>query len=328
MEAFGIRLVGFNPENGQKLLLTFVFLTLIYLIKRTINNQILKLPREKEKERYRFWTRQGLNLFSALAMFIIFLSIWFDDPRRLTTGLGLVTAGLAFALQKVVTSFAGYLVIMRGNTFSVGERITMGGIRGDVISLGFLQTTIMEMGQPPSVQGASPAMWIRGRQFTGRIVTVTNDKIFETPVYNYTRDFPFIWEEMSLPIKYSADRKVVEEILLDVVKKHTEKTFEDSRDIALKLESRYGIRTDDVLPRVFYRLTDNWVELTVRFITEEHGIRDLKDQIARDVLDKLEAMNIEIASSTMEVVGLPKIHLEVDGSHSISSERDQVSPHQ
>ena len=328
MEVFGIRLVGFNPENGQKLILTFLFLAAIYLIKKTINNQILKLPREKEKEKYRFWTRQGLNLFSALAMIIVFLSIWFDDPRRLTTGLGLVTAGLAFALQKVVTSFAGYFVIMRGNTFSVGERITMGGIRGDVISLGFLQTTIMEMGQPPSVQGANPAMWIRGRQFTGRIVTVTNDKIFETPVYNYTRDFPFIWEEMSLPIKYSANRKEVEEILTHVVKKHPETNFENSKDLALKLESRYGIRTDDVLPRVFYRLTDSWLELTVRFITEEHGIRDVKDQIAREVLDKLETRNIEIASSTMEVVGLPKIQLEMDGPPAISSERGQVSRHQ
>ena len=97
---------------------------------------------------------------------------------------------LAFALQQVITSIAGYFVILRGNTFIVGDRITMGGVRGDVMRLGFIQTTIMEMGQPPSVQGASPAMWVHSRQFTGRIVTVSNAKIFADMVFNYTRDFP------------------------------------------------------------------------------------------------------------------------------------------
>ena len=77
----------------------------------------------------------------------------------------------------------------------------MGGVRGDVIALGFIQTTIMEMGQPPPVQSADPAMWVRSRQYTGRVVTVTNAKIFDEPVYNYTRDFPYIWEEM-----HAADR--------------------------------------------------------------------------------------------------------------------------
>src|SRR5205807_6397666 len=119
-----------------------------------------------------------------------------DTPPRLTTRAGLPTARLAFALQKVLTSFAGYVLILRGRTFTVGDRIPMGGVRGDVIALGFMQTTIMEMGQPPSVQSADPAMWVKSRQFTGRLVTVTNSKIFDEPVYNYTRDFPFIWEEM------------------------------------------------------------------------------------------------------------------------------------
>ncbi|MFO1431682.1 MAG: mechanosensitive ion channel [Candidatus Competibacteraceae bacterium] len=67
---------------------------------------------------------------------------------RLATALGLVTAGLAFALQRVITVLAGYFVILRSRTFNVGDRIRMGGVRGDVIALSFMQTTIMEMGQP------------------------------------------------------------------------------------------------------------------------------------------------------------------------------------
>ncbi len=58
-----------------------------------------------------------------------------------------------------------------------------------MIALGFIQTTIMEMGQPPPVQSAATTTWVTGRQFTGRIVSVSNSVIFADPVYNYSRDF-------------------------------------------------------------------------------------------------------------------------------------------
>ncbi len=309
MEFYGIRLVGINAENGQKLLLTILLIVCIYLIKKSISFIIQKFFNAQENLTLRFWSRQGLNLLSAVVIVLTVLSVWLDNPARLATGLGLVTAGLAFALQKVVTSFAGYLMIMRGNTFSVGERITMGGIRGDVIELNFLQTTIMEMGQPPSVQGADPAMWVRGRQFTGRIVTVTNDKVFENPVYNYTRDFPFIWEEITIPIKYNADRRQAEEILIQSVNKYVEDVHEMSLPLRKNLEGKYGVKTDDLIPKVYFRLTDNWIELAVRFLGPEHGVRDIKDLISRSIISDFDKHKMEIASATFEIVGLPKLQI-------------------
>ena len=128
---------------------------------------------------------------------------------------------MAFALQKVVTSFAGYFVILRGKTFNVGDRISMGGVRGDVIALSFIQTSIMEMGEPPSVQNEDPGMWVMSRQYSGRIVTISNSQIFEEPVYNYTREFPYIWEEMHIPISFKDDRQRAEEIMLEAVQRYT-----------------------------------------------------------------------------------------------------------
>ena len=189
----------------------------------------------------------------------------------------------------------------------------MGGIRGDVIALGYLQTTIMEMGQPPSVQGADPAMWVKARQFTGRIVTVTNDKLFEAAVFNYTRDFPFIWEEMSLPLKYNIDRDFVENSILDIVKGHTQEALDLASPILHTIKSRYGIIGDDMLPKIYYRLTDNWLEFTVRFIINVHGVRDVKDQISRDILKVFDKNKIVLASATFEIVGLPALEVSDKG---------------
>ena len=213
-----------------------------------------------------FWTGQAIQLVTAILLLLGLVSIWFDDPTRLTTALGLVTAGLAFALQKVITAVAGYGVILRGKTFHVGDRITMGGVRGDVVALGFIQTTIMEMGQPPSVPSDDPAIWVRSRQYTGRIVTVSNAKIFDEPVYNYTRDFPYIWEEMTLPVSYRADRDRAERILLEVAGRHTVPIGDLSEEALAEMERRYFIRRTGLAPKVYFRLTDNWLELTVRFM--------------------------------------------------------------
>ena len=102
----------------------------------------------------------------------------------------------------------------------------MGGVRGDVIALDFIKTTIMEMGQPPTYATPGSSTWVQARQYTGRVVTVTNDKIFSEPVYNYTRDFPYIWEEMSLPVTYTADRRCAEQIVLEATQRHTVRVSE------------------------------------------------------------------------------------------------------
>lgn len=309
MEILGIRLVGINAENGQKLLLTIFFILIIFLLRRGAKILTQKLMRGSHNERVRFWTRQAINLASAVLLLLSLISIWFDDPTRLATALGLVSAGLAFALQKVITSLAGYFVILRGKNFSIGDRITMGGVRGDVIALDFIQTTIMEMGQPPSVQGADPAMWVKSRQFTGRIVTVSNDKIFDEPVYNYTRDFPYLWEEINIPITYATDRERAEQILLECADRHTIQINQMSAESLQKMQKRYFIQTADLAPRVYYRITDNWLELTVRFIVTDHSIRNIKDAVSRDILKAFDRAGIGIASATYDIVGFPSLRI-------------------
>ena len=314
MDWMGIHWVGINAENGQKLLLTIGLVILAFALSSGGKALLNALTDPDGKANRRFWSRQALALIVAVLTVFGLLSIWLDNPARLTSAMGLATAGIAFALQKVITSFAGYLVILRGNTFSVGDRITMGGVRGDVVALGFMQTTIMEMGQPPSVQSADPAMWVHSRQFTGRIVTVTNSRIFDEPVYNYTREFPYIWEEIIVPVGYRGDHAKAEQILLAIARKHAVPGEEMARPAAQRIRERFSIDIEDVEPRVFYRLTDNWVELSVRFLVKTHGVRNVKDRMSRELLRELGDAGIEVASSTYDIVGFPPLRVQLDGA--------------
>lgn len=310
VDIFGIRLLGVDAHNGHKLVFSLVFLALVWLI-RTVLRVIARTTRTRESKSGVFWTGQGISIFTFALGVLGLLSIWFDNPARLATGIGLIGAGLAFALQKVITSFAAYIIILRGNTFSVGDRIVMGGVRGDVVSLSFFQTVIMEMGEPPSEQGASPAMWVFSRQFSGRIVTVSNSKLFDEPIYNYTRDFPFIWEEMHLPISYKDDRATAEKILLTAAQRETVQISEIATPVLKQVQERFLLKPLDLAPRVYWRLTDNWVELSARFLVRDHDIRGLKDRMSREILAELDKAGIGIASGTYEIVGMPPLHVDM-----------------
>lgn len=271
-----------------------------------------------ERERSRFVVAQVTRVALLVLMVWGILHIWFDDSGRLSTVVGLATAGIAVALQRVITSFAAYLIVLRGRVYTVGDRITLGGVRGDVVRVGFMQTSVMEMGEPANAQTGDPKVWITARQYTGRLVSVTNDRIFETPVFNYTRQFPFLWEELTIPIKYGADRARAEEILLEVSRRHTAAVVERATPALAALKSTYLIPDDASLePRTYLRMTDNWVELTLRFIGPVRGIRALKDAMSRDVLAALEASGLEIASGTYEIVGLPPITVVAQRTNSV-----------
>lgn len=325
VQLFGVKLVGVNAENGKKLLFSIIFIALTVLIGRFLRWLAHRNAWSRAGKRFAFWTHQGISIAVTLFLIVGLVSIWFNNPTTLTTAAGMVTAGLAFALQRVVTAFAGYLVILRGKTFSVGDRITMGGIRGDVIALTFLQTVIMEMGQPAEGDAGDP-MWVQARQYTGRIVRVTNAVIFDEPVYNYTREFPYIWEEMRLPVPYNADRNRAEQILLDAARKHTVKIAELSEAALSALESRYVLKRSELEPQTYWRLTDNWIEMTVRFIVHDSGIREVKSKMSRDIIENLDRAGIGIASGTYDIVGLPPVKVQMLPSNGATATGDGAKP--
>ena len=89
----------------------------------------------------------------------------------------------------------------------------------------------------------------------------------------------------------------------------------DARDLDAQreMQRRYFLRAAEMKPRVYWRLTDNWLELSVRFIAEDRGIRELKDTMSREILAGLDAAGIGLASTTFEIVGLPPLRIQGAG---------------
>lgn len=316
VQVFGVTLVGVSTTTAVKLGFSAGLIILVFALRAAALGVARRLLGGAVADPRRFWTRQGIQVVSTIVLLIGLVSIWVTPGSDITTGIGLISAGLAFALQKVITSLAAYFVILRGDTFGVGDRITLGGVRGDVIRLGFLKTTIMEMGQPPSVADTNPAVWVNSRQYTGRIVTVTNGVIFDKPVYNYTRDFPYLWEEIVLPITYTADRAEVESILLAAAHAHAVVEDPAAEHALATMRKRFALSDASLAPAVYWRINENWLELSLRFLVPHRGIRDIKDRMSRDIIAGLDAAGIGIASATYDIVGIPALTITAPSEQS------------
>lgn len=296
----------------EKVSLTLAALVAIPLVTAALRTLLAAAFHGDSTNRARFWLAQAVKVASLAAIIVAVAAIWTSALAQRTAVVGWLAAGLTIALQRVVTALAGYVIILRSRIFSVGDRITIGSVRGDVVALGFMQTTVMEMGQAPGERGDDPAMWIGGRQYSGRLVRVTNDKVFDSPVYNYTRDFPFVWEELTVPVRYQDDYRVVEGVMLDVITAHTRRIVDDARPFMQGMRKKYFLNEEPAIePRAYIRMTDNWLELSVRYLSRDRGARDLHDAITREVLAGMQRANIGVASGTYAIVELPTVQAQL-----------------
>jgi small-conductance mechanosensitive channel len=252
------------------------------------------LARRFEGSFGRYYTRKIVHYATALATVVILAIVWRPFAGRVGVVLGLATAGIAFAMQEVIGALAGWFNIVSGRIFGIGDRVQMGGVRGDVIDISPLRTKIMEMGSPN--EGVS---WVRGRQYTGRIVTVSNKATFSDPVYNYSAVFEFIWEEIVVPIAYDDDWQTAETIVRDeaLAASHSD----EARRALKQMVQRFPVPRAEVEPRTFIRATDNWIEVAARFPVPVRTARSVKDGATRRILARLAERGIRVASETLDV---------------------------
>lgn len=241
----------------------------------------------------RYYTRKAFAYGATLLAIISIALVWRAFAGRVGVVLGLMAAGVAFAMQEVIGAVAGWFNIVFGRIFSVGDRIEMGGVRGDVLDVTPLRTKILEIGTD-----TGEGSWVKGRQHTGRVVAVSNKKTFTEPVYNYTAMFEFIWEELSVGISYRSDWQLAERILAEEAASVSRSV--GPQDAMRTMSRRYPVPRAEIEPRVFVRNTDNWVELSARFVVSARTARTTKDAMSRRIRERFDEAGIEISSETFE----------------------------
>jgi small-conductance mechanosensitive channel len=246
--------------------------------------------------------RKSIGLLGYVAALVVLASIFSDKLGGRTIALGVAGAGVAFALQEVIASVAGWLAISIGGVFKAGDRIQLGGITGDAIDIGILRTTLMECGQ-----------WVRGDLYSGRVVRIANSFVFKQPVFNYSGDFPFLWDEIQVPVKYGSDYERAQSILARIANETLGDCARGARTAWEDLVKRFSIESAQVEPMVTRIANDNWVEFTVRYIVDYKKRRSTKDVLFTKILREFDATDgrVSMASATFQLVEIPALDVRV-----------------
>jgi small-conductance mechanosensitive channel len=228
---------------------------------------------------------------------VIILLTWLGLGSDFTVAMGILGAGIAFASQEVIGSFAGYLNIITGNLYHIGDRVRIGNVVGDVIDITILRTVVMEIGE-----------WVRADQYTGRMVTVANRVVFSDPVFNYTQHWAYLWDEIMIPITYDSNWRQAAEIMLDYGFEFCSPCLSDAQAGLQALRERYPLQEASVEPLLYVVMTDNWIEMTLRYVVAARDRRAVAGELHRRLLERFEAeSDITVASATVEIVGFPPL---------------------
>ncbi len=241
----------------------------------------------------------------------VVLLIWLGAGSNFAVAMGVLGAGIAFASQETIGSFAGYLSVVTGSLYRLGDRIQIGSVTGDVLDITMLRTTLMEIGE-----------WVGADQYTGRVVTIANRAVFSEPVFNYTHHWSYLWDEITIPISYDSDWRRAQTIMLDHAHEYTAHLQGQARVELRDLMKHYPVYEETVAPQVYVVMTDNWVEMSLRYVVEARERRRMAGELHDDLLRHFEdEPDITVASATFEIVGFPPL----TGSPGRPRDRDSTS---
>jgi small conductance mechanosensitive channel len=206
----------------------------------------------------------------------IALTVVAGDARALVGSVGLLGLALSWALQAPIESFAGWLLNSFKSYYRVGDRIAVGDVFGDVYRIDVLNTTVWEAGGAgKSVQGAQP---------TGALITFPNSEVLRTSVVNYTRDYPYMWDEVTVGVTNESDLGLAMDLVAGVAGRIVGPAMAEPAARYRELLQREGLAFDVADgPQVFLAQTDSWVDVTVRYLVPARERRRWSTELIREL---------------------------------------------
>jgi small-conductance mechanosensitive channel len=276
-------------QDGVEKLLLFLTLALgLYLLARLARRQV---SRQIEDVNRRHGIRKGIGYAYAFLLLLLAIALFADSLTGVGTILAVIIAGVAVALQDILKSVVAWMYISSRAGVQVGSRVQVDKVMGDVIDIGVLKTTLIEVGN-----------LVYGFQSTGRLVTVPNFKLLASTVFVSGPYNPFMWQELKFLVTYESDWERAEALLRTIADEAHAEIAPDLERGFRRLERRYAFKYGAVTPIVYVVAADSGVELTLRFLTHVRRRRGGADRITRRVLRAFAAEpGVDLAYPTYRV---------------------------
>jgi len=272
-----------------------VWIVLIFILIAWVRRLLKKnLPDNSLK----YKTQKGIEVIGYILAVLITISYFTGSIKDFGLAIGLLTAGITITLQEIILSIAGSFYIFFVRVYKPGDRIEINGIKGDVIDIDSIYTTMMEIGE-----------WVTSDNYSGRIVKLSNAFVFKGPVFNYSQDFPFVWDEFDLPIRHGSDIELAKSIIISVAQENLSEYVKESLADWKNVVDKYYIEDSQVDPTLAITLTDNWIQFNLRYIVNYKKRRFTKNLLNEEIGKRIQETNgkVTLASATFEIVKIPTV---------------------
>ncbi len=282
-------------------IIKFVIILIVVLIGVQLIRRFLKQRISNINVRYK--AQKGIEILGYVLLVILAITYFSGSLKNFTIIIGLFTAGIAFTLQELILSIAGSIYIFVIKVYKPGDRIEINGIKGDVIDVDSMYTTMMEIGE-----------WVSSDNYSGRIVKLSNAFVFKGPIYNYSQDFPFIWDEFNLPIRYGSDIDLAKSIIIKIASELLSEYITNSKTQWKSVVNKYYIEDAVIEPTLAISLTDNWIQFNLRYIVDFKRRRYVKHLLNDKIRSEIENTNgkVILASSTVELIKIPDLNVKLN----------------
>ena len=222
-----------------------------------------------------------VRIIAVLAIAMIVIAFLFENWYTAAVSLGLISLVLGFALQTPISSFIGWLYIIARNPYKVGDRIQINDFKGDVVEIGYLDTTLWEFSGD----------YLTNDLPSGRLIRFPNTLVFQYEVYNYSwRKFPYIWNEIPFHIAYESDFIYVEQVLRRITKEVLGPGIEDKVKELKELVKQTPVDELTIREYPFITLrinTNTWVEASVNYLVDPKKASTIRTEIIRRAIPEL-----------------------------------------
>ncbi|MCA9916518.1 MAG: mechanosensitive ion channel family protein [Anaerolineales bacterium] len=255
----------------QRNLLYSVLIIIVLAIMRWLVIRLIH-RRYAENPRSLYNLRKTVEYASVVLGILLIGRLWLEGIGTLVTYLGLLSAGIAIALQDLIVALAGWMFIVWRRPFVVGDRIEIADQMGDVIDIRLFSFSMLEIGRR-----------INAEQSTGRIIHIPNGKIFSEVLNNMHQGFPFIWNEIPVMVTFESDWEKAKAILVNIINDLAPDVSEAVRK-ARRTGQRFVISYSNLSPTVYTSVADSGVVLTLRYMVDPRKRRGSEQDIWEAIL--------------------------------------------
>jgi small-conductance mechanosensitive channel len=279
----GARLVPL-PEGGigvaQRILRGVALITVVLAIARAISFYGIG---RIEDAATRFTLQRVERLAVVLAVAVIVISIIFVNWYAAVAAFGVGSIIIGLAVQTPMKSFIAWIYILVRQPFRVGDRIKIADATGDVIDVGYLDTTLWEFG----------GQYLSTDHPSGRLIKFPNEKVLNELIYNYSWPlFPYIWNEVKFQVAYNADLEFIASTMQKITEEELGKDMLERVQTFRDLLASTPVDELDVHehPRVIFRVGENtWLEAIVRYVVAPREAGRVKTRLIKKLLAALNA---------------------------------------